>query len=511
MSTNPPPAPPMAEELILANAARMIVNEFTSRAEWFKRWNDPQQRKINDECGYPNVITVDDYEKMFRRFGVARRVVKLLASETWKRMPQVYETDDPGDVTPFEQDWNALLHTPGAPVFHYLKRWDEQSGIGRFGCLLLGVDDGRRLELPVSGLNDQGLPSQGAPLQRQLKLQYMRVYSERYAAVNEWDQDAGGDGRPPSPRFGQPKYYTFQTQDVPTGVNPPTGASPAERTLRVHWTRVLHFADNKESNDFLGTPRMEPVYDHLLDARKVYGGSAEMFWKGGFPGYAFKAITDALGGLVNINTDTLKTQIQSYFDGLQRYMALENLDVQSLAPQVADPRNHIEITLEAISMAMDCPVRVFKGSEAGHLASTQDKGSWNDTVTGRALDVADPWVLRAFADRMVLLGICRPPRKGPGAYKTFWPDPNTPSDTDKANIAFKAANAMGLYVSMGAYQLMTPRDFLINVMMYDADLADVIIQRLKQNPDGIKITPPVKPVAPGRGNPDNNAATKKGT
>jgi len=62
--------------------------------------NDPKD--INEECGYPDEITISMYKEMYKREGVAKRVVNILPEDTWSSLPDIYETEK-SDETEFEK------------------------------------------------------------------------------------------------------------------------------------------------------------------------------------------------------------------------------------------------------------------------------------------------------------------------------------------------------------------------------------------------------------------------
>lgn len=143
----------------------MVQNEFLTRGAFIQRWMDPR-RDYFRECGYPETyeITADKWQEYYERHPIACRVVELFPTECWQVTPDVYEDDDPGVTTPFEQGLKDLAialrgqnsyYKPEEEVVHplweYCRRLDILSGIGQFGVMLLGFDDGLSLNQPVEG------------------------------------------------------------------------------------------------------------------------------------------------------------------------------------------------------------------------------------------------------------------------------------------------------------------------------------------------------------------------
>jgi len=151
----------------------LVQNEFLTRGSFIQRWMDPR-RDINKECGYPETyeITSEKYQEYYERHSIAARVVELMPTECWQITPEVYEDDDPNNTTPFEQAFKDLaVHLRGAhsffkaeeevvhPIWEACRRLDILSGIGQYGVMLLGFDDGLSLNQPVDGWVEEEIPN----------------------------------------------------------------------------------------------------------------------------------------------------------------------------------------------------------------------------------------------------------------------------------------------------------------------------------------------------------------
>ena len=255
---------------------KQINNAVTSMSRAGSRYGDQDDRRsIDDECGYPETAELDPdaYRFLFDRFGIATRVVNVLPLESWKGNPSIFEDKEAVEDTAFEAAWKEMGNQlrgdskykdeMGSPVWEYLTRLDIISGIGAFGIMLLGLDDGKPLEEPVEP-RDAG----------QMKLLYLQTYDESLVNVAKWDEDVTSE------RYLQPEMYQVEFGDPRAHIESPVARVESRA---VHWTRVIHVADNLLNNEVLGVPRMRPVYNHLYDLRKLYGGSGEMYWKGAFP------------------------------------------------------------------------------------------------------------------------------------------------------------------------------------------------------------------------------------
>jgi len=429
-----------AVELLATNATLM-------RSELLKKLLNPG-KDINLECGYPDTITITDYKGMYKRSGVAKRVVRILPEETWALPPVIYETEESNE-TEFEKEWKTLQETKR--ILHYLQRIDVLSGIGEFGVLLLGIDDGKELNEPIEGINETTGEQVG---KSKHKLIYLKPFDQSVVKVKTKETDVA------SPRYGFPKTYDIEFEGLLT--------TSARQTKVAHWTRVIHIADNREMSEVFGTPRMELIYNRLLDIRKILGGSGEMFWKGGFPGLSFE--TQPEPGDEALDLDSLKDQMEKYMAGMQRYLATTGMTVKSLGPQVASPKDHVETNMRNIAISLGIPYRIFLGTEEAKLASAQDITTWNKRLSQRQENYVTPFVIRPFIDRLIILGILPEPKE----YTVDWPDLNAPTDEDKANVAKILTEAIVKYVTGGADSLISPREYLTMVLGFTQDEAEAI-------------------------------------
>lgn len=457
------------------------VNEFM-RSTLSRRFSvSGSDRDIDAECHYPasvSALTAELYRDMYDRFGIATRVVDLFPMETWGVNPQVYEVEAEDTETDFERAWKDVSRSLGgssyfideetSPIWEYLQRVDRLSGIGRFGVLLLGLGIPGSLEDPVPGFEDDRDDAGMAYAFNQrggTELLYLRAFDESLVDVDVYES------RLTSKRYGQPIYYRLTLSDPMIqheGIGHDSG-----REVRVHWSRVIHVADNLMSSEIYGVPRMQPVYNHLLDLRKLYGGSAEMFWQGAFPGLSFET-HPSLGNTVRVDHSGMKDQVESYMNGLQRYLAMTGVSAKQLAPAVADPTAHIERTLDAICVQLGVPKRLFMGSERGELASSQDRNTWEDRLNDRRAQYCNPRIIRPFIDRLIGVGVLPAPREG---YHVKWPDSYAPTPSERAAVATQRMQAVSAYIQSGADVLIPPMEFLVKELDYDREEAEEILRQ----------------------------------
>lgn len=513
----------LADAMVNNSLDRLVDNAISFRERWLTSQSSPDPRRnLNAECGYPDVVSPQQYQSTFERDPIANRIVKWLPKECWQKPPLVYEieeTQDKTEQTPFEQDFamvgstlrgNSWLKTDkDSPVWGYLQRAHTLARIGRYAVIVLGLNDGQELSMPVRGVNETGSfpvnavvqeikpdekqsrqggfvvncpPAKEARAQEYacnvdaagLRLMYLRVFPEVQAQITRFEMNSQ------SPRFGQPVSYLVSFNDAQVDV---TGIGLPIAAMEVHWTRVIHIANTEESSEIFAAPAMRQHFNRVLDLQKLYGGSAEMFWKGAFPGISIEGFPQFAGEL-EFDSDAIRDSVEQYMNGLQRYLAFTNASAKVMAPAVADPSNHIDKQLEAISIGEGMPKRKFMGSEVGKLASTQDDSTSNDRVMEHQNSFVTYGVIGQFIDRLILLRIVREPAPENG-YKVEWQDLNATTATDKAAIALQLSNALQLYVSSGAEQFMAFPDYLVRVWAWSEEEAqavdDAAMQRAQEH------------------------------
>lgn len=455
---------------------RIVDNVMSARSELFRQLFDPR-RDIADECGYPRLgdhIPPQKYQDLFDRGAVPARVVEVYPKECFQTQPHVYETED-DEKTEFEEAWVQLSRQlrgensfyqdeAGSPIWEYLLRADILSGIGSYGVILLGVDDGKALVEPVD---------------KAKKLTFLRVFPEAYAQITQFDSD------PTSLRYGLPIQYLLTFND-------PKQQVLSTSTRSVHWTRVVHIADNLNSNEVYGVPRMQPVLERLLDLAKLYSGSAEMYWRGAFPGYVLSTHPQ-LGGDVDVDQTGIKDMMEQYTNGLQRYVALMGMSMQGLAPQVVDPTSQINVQIEAICIKLGIPKRIFIGSERGELASSQDDAAWNDRLKERRKSYITPKIIVPFVDRLINLGILPEPK----GYSIFWDDLTSMSEAEKVNLMQAKTNALAQYISGNVEALVPPKTYLVRILGMEAKEVDAILEEAAKAAEEAQLEQPEEPVTHG--------------
>jgi len=442
-------------------ARELLVNMFMSRTSW----NNPlldgpfQTRDIDGECGYPQSISTQDYINMYERGDVASRIVDIEPAECWKEYPEIYETEEERE-TEFEVALDKVVSETN--LYSYLTRIDKASGIGRFGVLFLGFDDGKEWDQPAPGFSEERqLDERG-----NAKILFYRVLDESGVTIAAYENDQTNR------RYGQPTYYTLNFSEHINSSSANGDAIPAYKSVKVHWSRVIHIADNLITSEIYGMPRMQNVFNRLMDLRKILGGSAEMFWKGGFPGLSFE-VDPEVGEFTEDEKIALKNEAKQYSEGLQRYLTTVGVSVKPLNIQIANPDSHIDAVLKIIALTKGIPQRLLTGSEQGSLASSQDADTWAERVALRRNMYVTPSIIRPTIDRLIQVGALPVPPMG---YSVKWTPLAVLGEEAKAKVGKDLTEALARYSTAGAEALIPLPEFLSKFLKFSFQEVEAIMK-----------------------------------
>lgn len=437
---------------------------------------DPKGRCLAAECGYPEgPITTKMYEEMYYYNTLGGRVVDALPDECYAQEPEVYEDDDPAKLTPFEEDW-LKVRANHPHLWDVMRRADRMSGYARYGGVLMG--------LKGNTAPDQAPDtSYGGPS----KLLFLMPAGEAEMPVVTSETDGN------SARFGWPTQYQVTVGD-PLGEH---------SLVNVHWQRVIHLADNLGAGvGVYGHSRLERPFYRLLDLRKILASSAEMFWKGAFPGIAFETLAE-LAGRSNMSKATLAAEVALYDKGLQKYMALDGVHANQLKVNLADPNPAALLQVKMISADADIPEKVLLGSQSSSVAGQDDTLRWQSKVRGRRTNMCVPNQVLVLAKRLVEVGVCRAPTK---PLKVWWPEADLQSPKDQADVSVKMTQALLQYVTSGAELVMPVQFFLTEILRMPQHTVEAILRLTGKAPKTQSAWKDPKANGSGAGKADKSAA-----
>lgn len=373
------------------------------------------KRDLYKVFGYTRTISFEEYYGRYTRQDIAKRIVNAAADATWKNPPELEASET------FKEAWTKVVTE--YDVWGVLTRADRMAGIGNFSVVLLGFSDTGKLEMPVRKKDDN-------------KLLYMQPYMQCDVEIIELEDD------PTNERFGEPKMYEIKLTDPMQSVQNTTGTAikkpVQDKKMKVHHSRILHIAEDLKSNNYIGTPRLESVYNLLDDLLKVAGGSAETFWLNSNRGMQIDIDKDA--EMLETDAQALSEEVDEYANDLRRTIRTRGVTIKNLGADSVDPKNSFNVIISLMAAATGIPQRIMLGAEAGQLASDQDRANWADRIKERRNVFAEPNVLKPFIDALTNAGILPEEEAAKRDFK--WPATFEMTPLESAQMMAQKARAV---------------------------------------------------------------------
>lgn len=377
------------------------------------------KRDMYKALGYEPTLSVERYRARFRRGGLAHRIVQLWPKVTWRDGFEVNESEKPRDLTTFEQAWRAL--DKQFKLTKLFRRADLLGQLSNYSVILIGAEGDLDSELPrgktplyfstyLGGDNGYQQNPLGSMLASTLQMTDVVIEAVETDSKN--------------PRFGQPTFYRIRN---PLSV---------DFSRRVHWSRVVHIAEDAFEDELYGTPRLEAVWNLLDDLEKVTGGGAEAFFQRANQGLHINVDKDMTFTDPTAADKALSANVERYIHNIDRVIKTKGVDINTLGSDVANFANQADTIITQIAGTLGIPKRILLGSEMGELASTQDRDNLADEVRGRRQQHAGPNIVRATVDRLIAYGYLPPSE----TYDVYWPQKSTLTEGEKAEIAVKWAS-----------------------------------------------------------------------
>lgn len=416
----------------MMNTASNIINRFNP---YGSALGSVGFDNVKVALGYPDTsqLTYYDFKERYLRQDIAYRIIKAPVGVTWKDEPAV--SDNSPDSS-FEVAFDTLASKTN--LYKHFSTADLLARIGYYSLLFIGFADGQELDKP---------PRVGS------EVIYLKPLPQPVVEVVAIDTD------PTSKRFGAPVLYSIKIEDTGTG-----------QTRLVHHERLLHIAENQLDDEHMGIPALLPIYNRLLGLEKIAGGSPEMYWRGARPGYAASSGGGVMATKEQI--ESFKETISDFVNNMNRWLYAEDINIQSLAPQVVSPKEHYDVQLQLISAASRIPLRILTGSERGELSSDQDERGWLGYIEERRQEVGKKLFLEPFVQRMIDYKVLPKPI---GGYTIYWKPLVVISEKDKAEIADTYASAIKKYDDAVGSKDMIPPDLFAK---YILRLDDTVLEQI---------------------------------
>jgi phage-related protein (TIGR01555 family) len=385
-------------------------------------------RDLYQVAGYvkPGAEKFEHYWGLYSRGDVAGRIVDMPAKTTWRTPPQVIEKGMPEGGTEFTKQFTKLANR--LKLWNYFGRVDRLAGVGRYAVIVLGVKG--------AGAGQMSTPL--TRIQRPDDILYLSCYHEANAEIDEWEQNVG------DPRYGLPRIYKLKTANE-------TNQGFRATDLRVHASRVIHVAEDCLEDDVYGRPRLQRCLNRLFDLDKVAASTGEAYWQ---------LVSRILQAKIDKEMDVNDTQLKELDDklgemvhDLRRQFLGKGVNLEWLQGQTPNVKEVQDFYFSLIAGACGIPKRILFGSEMGELASSTDQETYFGLINERQEQFAEPSILRAFIDRLVLLGALPKPTLKDGEYEVVWPALFEEPDKDKATANLARAQTAQALTPVGGTPL----------------------------------------------------------
>jgi len=374
------------------------------------------QRDLYELFGWKRNPDYRDYIAAYYRQGVAKRVIDAPVLGTWADPPQL-KADNPE----FNDAWEEVVETQA--LFHKLIRLDKLAGLGTYALLVIGFDDGRPLDSPISPGDTRGR-----------KVLYMQPYHQAACSIKEYVTDTT------DPRFGQPKLYNVnpgrfliegQTSSLTQGMN----AVELRQPFNVHWTRCVHIAENLLEDGVFGASRLEVIFNDICDLLKVSGSSAEFFWT--MINRGMQVDVDKDMELAPEDAKELAQEVEDYQHQIRRFIRTRGVKINNLGSDPVSPKECFMVLIQLISMGTGIPQLVLLGAASGQQSSRNDRANWADRLAERVAEYANPIVLKRLLDCLIWANVLPEPMN----MQISWPEAFKMDPLERAQTSAQMARS----------------------------------------------------------------------
>lgn len=323
------------------------------------------KRDLYEIFGYQRRLRAEDFLSKYARQDIAARIIDAHPAATWAEIPMVTGPDN------FAEEFNMLAQK--LDLFSNLYRLDKLSRLGVFAILVFGT----------RGKLDE-------PLRSSDEIVYLKPLGETYVEDIVFDNDET------SPRFGLPVNYrvnfTLREETRDTYFRS-TGMRASKQLIDVHHSRVVHITEHPLESILFSTPTIARIFNLLDDLLKLAGSSAEVFWLTANRGLHIDI--DKEMPMSDTDAEKLADAIDEYQHQQRRVIRTRGANIDPLEDRtVRNPKETFDVIISLLSGASNTPKRILIGSEAGQLASEQDRANWSDRIAERVSLYAEPYILR---------------------------------------------------------------------------------------------------------------------
>jgi len=363
-------------------------------------------RDLYTVFGYKKTPTADDFLAKYVRQDIATRIIDAPPLATWSNPPTI---EDEGQ----NDTWDELDRA--VKLWPTIYRADRLARLNSYSLLLLGFDDSGQLERPLKAKKAKAML-------------WARAIPARLV------EEIVFDTNPKSRRFGFPDVYTVRFDDPQSKTTAKT--TMGMKDMKVHHSRVVHIVENALEDEVFGIPIIEKVYNLLDDLLKVAGGTSETYWLTGNRG--MQADIDPEMELNPEDAAALSDELDEYMHQLRRVIRTRGVELNTLESKPPSPKEVFAMIMALISGTTGIPQRILIGSEAGQLASEQDRANWAERIEERRSLYAEPNILEPLVDILQEIGLL-----SDVDVEWVWPTAFIQNPLEKGQTMAQQARAIG--------------------------------------------------------------------
>jgi phage-related protein (TIGR01555 family) len=281
---------------------------------------------------FGELITPQALTFAVRREPVAKRLVMDVAEDLfdkWFTVHPIATGEEKPDPTLNASVQTELERLNARLILVRAAQYERRYG---WSIIVLGFEDQANLEVEIKNAT---------------RIDHLATYSPRAVSVEKEDED------PNSERFGLPVIYKINIGKA--------------KTLRVHYSRVLHIATRLDEHAWAGVPILESIWDDMTVYRNMRWAAGQVYWR--LPGIL----------VFKFPENYSKEEIQNFFSSLgdpnvRTFIGLpkdKEVDVLGAKGRVLSPEEFIDPIMRSISMGASIPKQKLEGTEAGAVTGSE--------------------------------------------------------------------------------------------------------------------------------------------
>ena len=383
---------------------------------------------INQEFGYPETLTFDDFYMLYKRNGAARGFVERLNDICWIDYPAFIDGDireKDKILTSWEQEVTDLFNDK---FWTSIIEADKRGVVGRYSAIILQLRDGKTWDQPVDITVLNRLDSKDAIVR------LIPVW-EKQLTVSEWNTDERDEN------YGCVTMYSFNEQAIDNNSGKPviSRSIHPDRVIILNETSVIGSLSDGES-------QLEVGYNDLLDMMKYSGGGAEGFLKNAsrqvHVNYDAEANFETLEkelikrGHDNL-AEALNKQIFELNSGTDSALITSGATANILSVAPADPSKGWTVSANNFASSVRMPFTIIFGQQTGRLASDEDKLDYAKRGMARRNGFLSA-LIKEFVNHLIKLKVIKPLVNGTLTLK--WSDLLAPSKQERVELMLKMAD-----------------------------------------------------------------------